>query len=123
METQPNQLNCDPNLLSEFLNNDLSEDEQTAVERHLDHCQSCRAELNSQAAEPSWWDEARQFLESGADDHLLENTSAALGSEPGLPRTALGFLAPTDDPRMLGRLGAYEIAGVIGCGGMGIVLI
>ena len=31
-------------------------------------------------------------------------------------------LGPTDDPRMLGRFGGYEISGVIGCGGMGVVL-
>ncbi len=34
----------------------------------------------------------------------------------------LNLLAPTDDPHKLGRLGTYEIAGVIGCGGMGVVL-
>jgi serine/threonine-protein kinase len=34
----------------------------------------------------------------------------------------LSFLSPTDDPRMLGRFGGYEIAGVVGCGGMGVVL-
>ena len=34
----------------------------------------------------------------------------------------LSMLGPTDDPRMLGRLGTYEIAGVIGRGGMGWVL-
>src|SRR5207302_5983905 len=34
----------------------------------------------------------------------------------------LGFLSPTDDPRMLGRFGGYEIAGVVGCGGMGVVM-
>ncbi|HEY2825991.1 MAG TPA: protein kinase [Pirellulales bacterium] len=34
----------------------------------------------------------------------------------------LTALAPTDDPRMLGRLGGYEIAGVVGRGGMGVVL-
>ena len=30
--------------------------------------------------------------------------------------------APTDDPAMLGRLGGYEISGVVGAGGMGVVL-
>jgi eukaryotic-like serine/threonine-protein kinase len=35
----------------------------------------------------------------------------------------LGFsLDPSDDPEMLGRVGAYEISGVVGAGGMGIVL-
>jgi serine/threonine protein kinase len=34
----------------------------------------------------------------------------------------LGLLHPTDDPQMLGRLGGYEVSGVIGSGGMGVVL-
>ncbi|MFO0940274.1 MAG: serine/threonine-protein kinase [Pirellulales bacterium] len=32
------------------------------------------------------------------------------------------WLAPSEDPQYIGRLGAYDIAGVIGVGGMGIVL-
>lgn len=31
-------------------------------------------------------------------------------------------LDPTDDPSMLGRLGGYEVSGVVGSGGMGVVL-
>ena len=34
----------------------------------------------------------------------------------------LDALAPTDDPEMLGRLGGYEVTGVVGTGGMGVVL-
>ncbi|MCA9057785.1 MAG: serine/threonine protein kinase, partial [Planctomycetaceae bacterium] len=32
------------------------------------------------------------------------------------------FLGPTDDPAMIGRIGPYEVVGMIGQGGMGIVL-
>ena len=32
------------------------------------------------------------------------------------------FLNPTDNPRMLGRVGNYEVAGIIGSGGNGVVL-
>ena len=34
----------------------------------------------------------------------------------------LSMLNPTDDPAMLGRIGGYEVSGVVGSGGMGIVL-
>ncbi len=34
----------------------------------------------------------------------------------------LELLNASDDPDMLGRLGSYEVSGVIGAGGMGIVL-
>ena len=36
--------------------------------------------------------------------------------------TILGALAPSDWPDSLGRLGSYEVKGVIGRGGMGVVL-
>ncbi|XZE17748.1 protein kinase domain-containing protein [Pirellulaceae bacterium SH449] len=37
-------------------------------------------------------------------------------------QSVLDSLAPTDDPEMLGRVGDYEISGVVGVGGMGAVL-
>ena len=42
--------------------------------------------------------------------------------EPGeSPTHLLKLLGPTDDPAMLGRIDAYEISGILGCGGMGAV--
>jgi serine/threonine-protein kinase len=37
-------------------------------------------------------------------------------------KSLIDCLAPTDDPQMLGRIGEYEISGVVGVGGMGAVL-
>ncbi len=34
----------------------------------------------------------------------------------------LDSLGPTDDPESLGRIGGYEVIGVVGAGGMGVVL-
>ncbi|TWT98668.1 WD40 repeat domain-containing serine/threonine protein kinase [Stieleria varia] len=52
--------------------------------------------------------------------------SASSKSTTNLPPVAidhrLSFLAPSDDPAYIGRLGHFEIARVIGSGGMGIVL-
>jgi serine/threonine-protein kinase len=45
-----------------------------------------------------------------------------LTPEPFLVADRLSFLAPSDDPRMLGRMGIYEVAGVVGYGAMGVVL-
>ncbi len=59
-------------------------------------------------------------------DSFLETPAA--GAAPTLSEdrtdteTQLDFLVPSDDPRSLGRLGNYEIARVIGRGGMGVVL-
>jgi serine/threonine protein kinase len=39
-----------------------------------------------------------------------------------LSREIRGWLDPTDDPRSMGRFAGYEIVGIVGHGGMGIVL-
>jgi serine/threonine protein kinase len=56
----------------------------------------------------------------GSGDSALE--SATGGGASFSHATVLKLLAPTDDDRMLGRLGMYEVVGVIGSGGMGVVL-
>ena len=56
-------------------------------------------------------------LESGDSD------STPIGEEAfSSQATVLKLLAPTDDDRMLGRWGTYEVVGVVGTGGMGVVL-
>ena len=61
-----------------------------------------------------------------ADRNRPGDTQLHLDSEatdpPLTPLFVTQFLDATDDPRMLGRFGGYEIVGVIGYGGMGIVL-
>ena len=53
-------------------------------------------------------------------------TAAGTASRPGeaapeLPAIDISFLAPSDDPAALGRIGPYEAVGLIGRGGMGVV--
>src|SRR5206468_2345878 len=119
-------------------------------EAHLEVCSTCREALESSAAGPGDWQSAREFLSSDASLHLprvedspwrregrgegvsgFAKTDAPEANRPdGSDADALheavdgvlNVLAPTDDPHMLGRLGPYEIAGVVGRGGMGVVL-
>ncbi|APZ94908.1 serine/threonine-protein kinase [Fuerstiella marisgermanici] len=128
-----------PELLQRFLNADLSDEEQTACERHLELCDTCREQLQASAADDTWWEDASDFLQDDefeinrtTDDSSLptaivdrvdgteESTSA--DGIPANVRQIIAWLNPTDDPAMLGRLGGYEIAGVVGVGGMGVVL-
>ncbi|MCA8969426.1 MAG: serine/threonine protein kinase, partial [Planctomycetes bacterium] len=54
----------------------------------------------------------------------IEEIGADTSPEPppdALLEQALRMLAPTDDPAMLGRLGRYEVCGVIGFGSTGVV--
>src|SRR5689334_17984965 len=114
------QAECDPRRIEQCLADALSEDERAAFESHLDSCSDCRAALERSAAEASDWSAAREFLST--DQPLSESDLIAAETDAAGIEAVLAALGPTDDPRMLGRLGAYEIAGVVGRGGMGVVL-
>jgi hypothetical protein len=118
---------CDRRTLEGFLADRLAAGAAQALETHLESCPTCREQLDHLAAEPGWWREAQGYLSSGVAGEDAPPLAAAAGEAVGddvLP--PIGgldlYLAPTDDPRMLGRVGTYEIAGLVGCGGMGIVL-
>ena len=52
---------------------------------------------------------------------LLRSTDAVTNTPDHEP-LSLDFLDATDDPCMLGRFADYEVAGVVGCGRMGLIL-
>jgi serine/threonine protein kinase len=102
--------------------NRLDAAELQRCESHLETCQACREQLDALSGEDAIWQAARTHLR---DDEFDQQHFGCDGQAPELSHDAnelLKFLAPTDDPHMLGRLGAYEVSGIIGAGGMGIVL-
>src|SRR4051794_6396441 len=99
-----------PDQLTSMLQGELSPTQLTAIEDHLSQCERCRAKLDHVSGDPQWWNEARQSLR----ENDSTPTDAAYDD-------VLRLLGPTDDPRMLGRIGTYEIAGILGRGGMGVV--
>jgi WD40 repeat protein len=117
---------CDDALLEGLLTGELHAEQQQHLETHLETCGQCRARLDELAADPAEWREIRAEL-SSVDFVPGASVSELAGGIAGRTTPARGLdiredLAPTDDPHMLGRLGGYEIAGVIGAGGMGVVL-
>ena len=134
---------CDPNRLRHLLSGPALggpalggpalDDWPTEMAEHLESCEACRRQLELLAAEPAWWQKARELLSSDEmPAHRTESDSAAL-AETGilLPRAdrqhknesvSLDFLAPSDDPQKLGRIGAYEVTEIVGRGGTGVVL-
>jgi hypothetical protein len=115
---------CDPRRASLFLDGTLSDMEQAAFETHLETCATCRETLEAGAGDRAAWSQVREFLSSVGSGEDLTRDAASDGIEIGDHGVAavLRLLGPTDDPAMLGRLAGYEIVGVIGCGGMGVVI-
>ena len=104
---------CDPDRLRLLAEDLLSPAELVRLERHLEACAGCRQTLDDLVEQDGCLSAARRHL---SDD--LTGPYAAIGHAP----ESLDFLAPSDWPDSLGRLGNYEVKGVIGRGGMGVVL-
>ncbi len=100
---------------------------ETDLAEHLETCDDCRDYMLAQTAEPEQWTEARELLRPTEFD-IAVTAEFSVGGNVGDAASArpiqavLDLLAPSDDPHRLGRLGCYEISGVIGAGGMGVVL-
>ena len=124
---------CDLARADAFLESNDYRLEDSEFVAHLDTCQSCRAYLDANAAELETWNEAGELLRPGEFDQAGTDACSAAsliaatlvrgdGHQPVEIQRVLDRLAPTDDPHRLGRLGNYEVSGVVGVGGMGVVL-
>lgn len=96
--------------------NEISSDELLSIEKHVSECQCCRELFDSAYSSSQWSEHIRPALTE--TQMLVPSTS---DTEADHQSSVLSLLGPTDDPNMLGRIGNYEIVGVIGQGGMGVV--
>jgi serine/threonine protein kinase len=120
--------------IERFLSGQFTSQEETAFEEHLVHCEPCRHLLSQAAADDRSWEKAKHYLNPNQEPaitirNVISPREQAVPVETlvdhnteSLIHQTLKLLAPTDDPQMLGRIGPYEVSGIIGAGGMGIVL-
>jgi len=104
---------CDMEFLARFLRGELSDVEIRDLETHLSACSTCRSRLEESTAPANEWLALR--------DSLSDNQSSDVTSGQEDLASLQRLLGPTDDPRMMGRIGTYEIVGLLGRGGMGVV--
>ncbi|WZP00794.1 DUF2807 domain-containing protein [Isosphaeraceae bacterium EP7] len=117
---------CSESRLSSFLDDRLPEPENAHLAAHLDQCENCRKTLERLAAGSRLWADLREMAPDFGPAravnraHLTETTDG----HPRRPQDAedLGFLAPPAGPGSIGRLGVYDVVGVLGRGGFGIVM-
>lgn len=119
----PDTQTCQPDRLEAFVEGKLSVHDEVQLAVHLEECSVCRRRLDEIAAAPNTWARATAFLKDDPFDlALISGSSDAQSTLQPQIKQVLDVLNPTDDPEMIGRLGSYEVSGVIGSGGMGIVL-
>jgi serine/threonine protein kinase len=106
-----------PDELKKFIAGDLSSKRVNAIEDHLSTCLVCRRSLEATVGNQDWWQDLRCALRGEPDNGEDENAE----SKESVGQRLTALLGPTDDPNMLGRIGMYEIFGLLGYGGMGAV--
>ena len=107
--------------LSQLAHDELSPSELHDFEQHVTDCPRCRELLEAADSDPQWREEICPVLKSPDESPLVNNNHDESGHQAESLASVLHLLGPTDDPQMLGRIGPYEVVGVIGRGGMGVV--
>ncbi len=109
---------CDPTRIARLSAGTLNAEDEQILEQHISTCDACCQAMQDAVAGRDIWEKTGLYLRVEPDEHQAGDV--AIGYS--IIDRVLEVLSPTDDPEMLGRIGSYEISGVIGSGGMGALL-
>ena len=128
---------CDVSRIDQFLRQQLNKKQHEQFENHLETCRDCRQQLEAATASADVWQGVREslgssdfgpdFLDDGGvlSDSPLSSSLSSNDDRTGLEisrNSVMRWLAPSDNDRMLGRIGSYEVVGIIGTSSMAVVL-
>ncbi|MEZ6089265.1 MAG: serine/threonine-protein kinase [Pirellulaceae bacterium] len=115
---------CDRGRLEQYLAGATDARLECEVALHLSDCRSCREFIEADAADPSFWTAAAEYLDTRLDatHSAATRDDAAMTPDLGLEAYLKHWLQPSDDPTLLGTIDKYQVRGVVGVGGMGLVL-
>ena len=127
MKTKANEppIECDLTKIDLLLDGGITGEVATVLNKHLEACMSCRAYMERTAADTNTWSNIQSFLNPDSYDvePFLSTSSSGSDSRDVQARIVqiCSALAPSEFPNHMGRLGIYEITGVIGAGATGVV--
>ena len=115
---------CDPRAIERYLDNAMHADEESLLMKHLNDCGSCQKLIQAKSGSDAQWIEAATAFQPSEFDAIPANRTT--GDEVGTNASSTAawtqsMLSPSDNPRMLGRIGTFEVSGCVGIGGMGVV--
>ena len=124
-------MQCSRNLAERLLDCQMSELETSQFEEHLSTCSTCQDFLVEAAGGQHVLSVASALLSSSSElsswTELYPRSESSDPSESSITHPSfnhtvdLSILGPSDDPSFMGRIGNYEVQGIIGRGGMGVV--
>lgn len=108
----------EPQVFTRFLEERSQAGEETQILSHIVGCERCRLMLEQLAGHPAIWSDIQEHLA----EHDLDEPNQTLSRHQRELSTVRNLIGPSEDPNMLGRLGSYEVCGIIGRGSAGIVV-